>query len=102
MHRAQFLELFEPFWFYRDRLQRPSLQRIRTIKKLQSSVLSGRAPKRYLKRFQTSLKSSLSIHLAIVFSLSLSPSFFLSLSLSLFLSLSLYIISIYRLYYNNL
>ena len=33
MHRVQFLELFETSWFYRDRFQRPNLQKIRKIKR---------------------------------------------------------------------
>ena len=54
----------------------------------------GRAPKRYLRQSQTSLKSSLSIHLFVyIYREKEREAFFFCLS-----SLSLYIISIYRLY----
>ena len=44
-HRVQFLELFESFWFYRDRrLQRPNLQKIRTTKNCKALVFCEGLP----------------------------------------------------------
>ena len=45
-HRAHFLELFESFWFYRDRrLQKPNLQKIRTIKNCKVLVFCEGLPR---------------------------------------------------------
>ena len=77
-HRAQFLELFESFWFYRDRrLQKPNLQKIRTIKtvKLWSFVKGSQEVFETVSNQSEILSIFPSVYLFASLSLSLSTSY---------------------------
>jgi hypothetical protein len=77
-HRAQFLELFESFWFYRDRrLQKPNLQKIRTIKtvKLWSFVKGSQEVFETVSNQSEILSIFPSVYLFVSLSLSLSTSY---------------------------